>query len=76
MQVCKCPDCETVPAAAMSNFETFNEFPVPSNHCCQKLSKEKQEEIQQALVRLRNHWCESSGPGRRRGLYGLDKWCY
>lgn len=62
MQVCKCPDCETVPAAAMSDFGTFNDLPVPSDHCCQNLSKEKQEEIQQALVGLRTYWCESSGP--------------
>ena len=43
-------------------FGTFNDLPVPSDHCCQNLSKEKQVEIQQAVVGLGTYWCESSGP--------------
>lgn len=64
MYVCKCASVPIVklPAAAMSDCGTFNDLPVPSDHCCQNLSKEKQVEIQQALVGLRTYWCESSGP--------------
>ena len=62
MQVCKYPDCETVPAAAMSTFETFiDNLSMPLSHCCKKLTQEKQQEIHQALVGLRKSWCESSG---------------
>ena len=59
MQVCKCHDCETLPASAMTTFENFvDDLPVSSS---QKLTVEKRQKVHQALFELRRSWCESSG---------------
>ena len=59
MQVCKCHDCETLPASAMTTFENFvDDLPVSSSP---KLTVEKRQKVHQALFELRRSWCESSG---------------
>lgn len=63
LSVCKCSDCEKLPATVMcSSFAKELIVPPSSTYTSSgKPTPEKQKEIYQALVGLRKGWCANSG---------------
>lgn len=59
MKLCKCLDCETIPPAAISTFETFEDN-LPSFSPAGIITEEKQRTVYQALIQLRKQWCTNS----------------